>query len=284
MRLKKVISLGKEIYCRFRDDDVPALGAQLAYYLILAFFPFILLIVTLASLTPLAESQSLAGLYRFLPENIFQTAVKILGQARAVNKATVISFGTLLTLWASSGGTSAAITAINKAYDQEEKRPFWKVQLISILFTAVLAILLLVSIALPVFGEIAGVSFFEKIGYKGIFSTFWPVIRFVFPGITMFFVFIALYFYLPNRRLKLANTVPGAIFSTGGWILVSTGFSLYVRFFGNLSTIYGSVGGVILLLLWLYWSSVILLLGGELNAALVFKKEGRKKPRGKRYC
>lgn len=284
MSLKKVIGIIKEVYCRFKDDDVPALGAQLVYFLILAFFPFILLLVTLAGLTPLAENQSIAAISRFLPENVFQTAVKILREARIINKATVISTGTLVTLWAASGGTSAAITAINKAYDQEENRPFWKVQIMSVLFTASLALLLLFSFILLVFGEIAGESFFMEIGFSSFFRPLWSVIRFVFPGIITFCVFTALYFYLPNRRLKFSDTVPGAVFSTAGWVLVSMVFSFYVRHFGNVSSIYGSIGSVILLLIWLYWSSIILLLGGELNAALAFAKEGIKKPRGKRYC
>lgn len=277
MRIKKAFGLCREIYYRFRDDDVTALGAQLTYYMILAFFPFLLLLVTLAGLTPLAESQSIQSLARFFPENIFLTVTGIFKQARAVNKTTIFSFGTLLILWASSGGTSAAITAINKSYDQEENRPFWKVQFISILFTVALAIILLFSFVLLVFGELAGVSFFGKTTYKGFFIVFWSVIRFVLPAVIMFCVFIALYLYLPNKRLKLADTVPGAILSTTGWIILSTGFSLYVRFFGNLSSVYGSIGGVILLLMWLYWSSIILLLGGELNAALVFEKTGVKK-------
>lgn len=279
-----LLEIVKDMYCRFRDDDVPALGAQVTYYLILSFFPFLIFLIAIVSITPLTAEEAIGGLSKLLPENIMSLVEEVIRQARLSNRATFLSFSMLATLWASSNGTTAVIRAINKAYEQEENRPFWKVRGIAVLFTTALALLLLASAGLLVFGELFGSVSFSRYGLGDYFLSAWNFVRFIAPSLIMLLVFTALYLYTPNKRLRLKEAVPGAFFATGGWIIVSFVFSLYVRFFGNITTTYGSLGGIILLLLWLYWSSVILLLGGELNASLAFRKAGIKKPRGKKYC
>jgi membrane protein len=119
--------------------------------------------------------------------------------------------------------------------------------------------------------------------YPDGFDRFWSVLKYGFPVASMLVVFTLLYWMTPNRRLTLNEVIPGAVFTTLGWIVTSLLFSFYVNHFGNYSKTYGSLGGVIVLLIWLYISSIIVLLGGEINATLTFSREGRAKKVCKKF-
>ncbi|MFZ5989091.1 MAG: YihY/virulence factor BrkB family protein [Bacillota bacterium] len=260
----------RNIYLRFQDDDIPALAAQLTYYFILSFFPFLIFLITLVSFTPVTSEQALNDLSKIMPSSAYNIVSDIISQVVNSRRATFLSFGMLATIWASSNGMNAVIRGLNRAFDQKETRPFWKVRGLSVLATIALALTILFSFFLLVFGEIIGEQLFIFLGFSHIFKTVWTFIRYFIPLITMLLVFTLLYLFTPNRRLTLREVMPGSLFSTFGWILTSVLFSLYINNFGNFSRTYGSIGGVIALLIWLYWISIIILLGGELNATLAF--------------
>ena len=105
------------------------------------------------------------------------------------------------------------------------------------------------------------------------YQNLWNTGRYIFISSAVFLVFIILYRFIPSRRMRLTEVVPGSVFATLGWLLTSLGFAYYVDNFSNYSRFYGSIGGVVILLIWLYYSAVIILLGGELNAALAYEKK-----------
>lgn len=284
MKKIKLSTLAKDMYCRFRDDDIPALSAQLTYYFILSFFPFLIFLLTLASLTPIGSNELIEGLSKFLPESFMPLISQVIKQAQASHKMSFISLSMVVTFWGASNGTSAVRSAINKAYDQEEKRPFWKLTGLSLIFTAVLAIVLLAAFSLFVSGRYTGSKLFGILGADAHYRIWWYIIKFLLSPLTMLFVFLAIYIYIPNRRLKFTETLPGAIFACAGWMLLSYGFSIYIRFFGSMSSLYGNIGSIILFLIWLNWCGTVLVLGGELNASLYFFKNEIKKPERKKFC
>lgn len=184
----------------------------------------------------------------------------------------------LATIWAASNGVSAFIRGINKAYDQKESRSFWRIKAMSIVFTLALAIVLVFSFFMLVLGEMLWKFIFSYFGLPEIFRNIWTLIRHLIPLFTMFLVFVAAYVYIPNRPMTLKETIPGALFSTFGFITISLIFSYYVNNFGLYANTYGSIAGVIILLIWLYWSSIIIILGSEINAAIRYNiKEQHKK-------
>jgi membrane protein len=189
----------------------------------------------------------------------------------------------LATVWAASNGVNAIIKGLNKAYDEEETRPFWKVRGFSVIATLILAVVILVSMLMLVFGRIIGEYLFKWLDYPNAFPWIWSVIKLAIPLVALFGVFLLLYRVLPNRRLSWKDAVPGSLFTTLGWIVSSLLFSVYVNQFGNYAKTYGSLGGIIVLLIWLYWSSIIVLLGGEINATIAFSKEGKVKSAKKKY-
>ncbi|MGR6837323.1 YihY/virulence factor BrkB family protein [Syntrophomonas erecta] len=259
-----------ELYRRFQDDEVTALGAQLTYYLLLAFFPFLVFIITLLSYTTMPDSLALSlnSLARFLPTQAYAEVENIVLETLNARSQTLLSLGMIFTLWAASNGVNAIIRGINKAYGEKETRPFWKVRGIALFFTIALALVILFALVMLVLGRIMAYALFKSLGATHLFTRAWLIVRYLFPLAVMLIVFIFFYKFSANRQLSLKEVLPGALFTTIGWILSSLAFSFYINKFSNFTRIYGSLGGIMILLLWLYLSSIIILVGGELNAVL----------------
>lgn len=272
---KKVINYIKHIYIRFKDDDVPALGAQITYYLILSIFPFLLFLLNVLSYAPINTNEIIQQITTILPGGTGDIVVDVVNETLNAKSTTLLSIGMITTIWMSSNGISAIIKGLNKAYDKGEDRPFWKVKGIALLFTIGLTLIILFALLMLIFGELIGNYIFGFLGVAEIFSMIWSIIRYLVPFLVMVFIFSMLYKYVPNHRIKFNEVIPGAVFSTLGWIITSQLFSIYVNNFGNYARVYGSLGGIIILLIWLYLSSMIILLGGEINATVVYMHKSR---------
>jgi membrane protein len=281
--MKQFISDIRNLIFRFRDDDIPALGAQLAYSLLLAFFPFLIFLMTVIAYSSIKSETILLSLQAILPSEVFILIKNTVVEVVDSKYGHLLSVSLIFTVLAASNGFKAVIKGLNKAYDEQEERGFFKIQLISILCTFALAFVILATFTLLVFGNILGNYFTVRFGYSRVFKDLWDLIRYVFTLLDMIFVFSALYRYTPCRRMSWLEVLPGALFSTLGWLVVSIGFSYYVDNFARYSKIYGSIGAVIILMTWLFLSSVIIILGGELNATLAFDRQGREKPKCKKY-
>ncbi len=283
MRFAKLVKCVKNLYFRFYDDEVPALGAQLAYYFLLAFFPFLIFLMTLVGFSPVSGEEVLQMASHIFPETVFLLIRDNISLVADYKNSGLLSFGIITTLWAASNGVGAVIRGLNKAYDEEEVRPFWKVKGEAILFTVALVVVIVFTFLLLIFGRNVWQYLSTWLGLPEDVYRAWNVLRYGVMLIMMIIVFAALYHYTPNRILTWREVMPGAIFATFGWVLTSLGFACYVNNFTNYSKIYGSIGGVIVLLIWLFISAMIVLLGGELNATLAFDREGKEKPKGKKY-
>lgn len=264
----------KLMYTRFSERDMTALGAQMAYYWILALFPLLLFLLAFLSFLNLSEQQFLDSFLPLLPESTAATVSSILQEATENKSQTMLSIGMLTTIWAASNGVNAIIKGLNKAFDVKENRPFWKVRGLSVLLTLGLAITILLAIGVLVFGRrISTIAH----NYSDVVEILWSPAAYVVPLLAILLVFIAIYYFAPNCRHRLRDTFPGALFTTIGWVATSLIFSIYVNNFSNYSATYGSIGGIIALLVWLYISSIIILVGGELNAVLLHVRKADKK-------
>jgi len=267
----------KDIIKRIKIHEVPSLAAQLAYYLLLSMFPFLLFLISLAGHMPVTGEHVIDELGRILPDNTFETIRQILAEI-TTGRNTAFSFSLVTSLWAASKGVNALIRGLNKAYDINESRPFWKTRVISVLYTLGLAILLIITMVFIVLGKPIGDYISDTFGLPPrFFNTVWNWIRHVTPVLAMIITLAALYYFIPDKRLSLRTTFPGAVFTTVVWMVLSVAFSFYVNNFSSYSKVYGSIGGIIVLLIWLYWISMIILIGGEINAALVHHHSSRKR-------
>ena len=273
----------KELLCRVIDDDITALAAQLAYDLLLSFFPFLLLLISMLGYSNLQSTDVLVYLQRIMPKSTFDLIYTTVISVLDSTSGHLLSLSIIGTIWSGSSGFRAVIKGLNKAYDEEETRPYWKIIAISILFMLGLVIAIIVGVALVVFGQMIGKVIASHLNLSSSFILNWDIIRYLVSLCGMAFTFAALYHFTPCRRLTWKEVLPGAIVSTLGWLISSLGFAYYVNGFSNYSSIYGGIGAVIVLMLWLYITSVIILLGGEVNALLAFEKEGKVKPKCKKY-
>jgi len=261
----------------FQRDDALGIAAQLAYYLILAIFPFILVLVSLLGTfgSEGLASEVLTYFRQVMPEQAYEiirtfTVNIISGEAEAPG---LFTFGILFTIWAASGAFAALINALNRAYDVEETRPFWKVRGIAILMTLGLSVLVLVGVLLLVLGPQIGTAIANVFGLEETFLLVWDIARW--PAALFFMVFTValLYYFAPDANQPFRWITPGGLIGVLLWVLASVAFNYYVSNFGSYNKTYGSIGAVIVLLLYLYISSLTVLFGATLNATLVRMKE-----------
>jgi len=257
-----------QLYQRFKEHQLTALAAQLTFYLVLAFFPFLIFLITLLSYFPVANDMPLDQLASIMPWDAYVQVRKIIEETLQARSNTLLSIGMIITIWAASTGVSALISGINKAHCDKETRSFWKVRGLSLLFTLGLALIILFALVMLVLGRIMGESLFATLGADHYFTRIWRYLRYLIPLVTMLLVFNLLYRFSPNLRLSSREVLPGSILASLGWIITSSVFAWYVEHFADYTLIYGSLGGIIILLIWLYLSSVVILVGGELNAVL----------------
>jgi membrane protein len=284
LKKRKYRELLKDLYSRFNNDDLRSIGAQITFFLLLSLFPFLIFLINLLSFTTIVNlKENIEVLKSLMPSNAYTLLKDIINQTIANRSGTLLSFGMLFTLWSSTSGVTSIIGGINRAYDQEETRSFWKILSVSLFFTIELAIVIIFSLILIVFGKSLGIYLFHYFGFSVSFLVIWNSVRFIIAFTTLILVFISLYYTVPNRRISFKEAFPGSLFTSVGWVIISIAFSYYANNFGNYRNLYGSLGGIIALLTWIYLSSIVILIGAEINASLMFSKIGRKKEKAKRY-
>jgi membrane protein len=260
------------------DDGVTDLAASVTYYSILALFPFLLFVVALASvvISPSDAERLVEQLGQVAPGD----ATRILGdrirELGGQQNVSLLGFGALGAIWAASGGINGLIGALNRCYDVREGRPFWKVRGIAILMTLVAGGLALVAALVAV----AAAPLADRIGGPIGMAIGW--LRLPVAGLIMMFLWALLYYVLPDVEQKFKFITPGSAAGVVVWVLASWGFSRYVSNFGSYDKTYGPLGGVIVLLLWMWLSSVIVLLGAETNALLEHASPDGKRKGAKR--
>lgn len=277
--LTSLISLTalKRTALEFQKNDGMGLAAQLAYYLILALFPLILVLFSvLGTFSSPDLASSLLGYFsQVLPGQVYSLIEAYMGGILSGDNGApgLLSFGILGTLWAASGAFSALINALNRAYGVEESRPFWKVKLLAILMTLALSGIVLAAVILLVFGPQIGEAISGYFGLSTVFDMTWNVLRWVVALLFLIVTVALVYYVAPDVEQPLRWITPGGVVGVLLWVLASLGFSFYVGNFGSYDETYGSIGAVIVLLLYLYISSLAILFGAELNATLVRMKE-----------
>lgn len=258
----------KELFQRIKDVDVPGLGAQLAFFFLLSIFPLLIFLVTLLPYLALSRDEIFSYLEEVVPAEVYVLIESTLEEILTNQNTGLLSFGILATIWSASLGMDALIKSLNLSYKVAENRPLLIARGMSILMTILLIFILIVALALPVFGEQLGLLIFSFLGLEEGFLAIWNSIRFTIPGIITFVACAIIYWLAPNVKMNILSALGGAAFAAIGWLATSYLFSIYISNFGNFSATYGSIGGVIILMLWLYISAMILIVGGQINAVM----------------
>lgn len=276
IKKKPFIFLDQIIY-RFIDHLVIGSAAELTYFLVLSIFPFLIALLNIISFTSLVRTEFILDIMRYIPSDIETIIENFVNNLNVGSSESLLSIAVLGAIISASTGFRAIMRALNKAYECGESRNFIKKIGISIFFTVILVLIILVVFLALVLGELIGKFLFQFIYLESFFLTAWEYMRYIISFVFMILAFALMYKYSPNidegDSIKLTSTLPGAIFASLGWIFLSLIFSFYVSNFGSYSVTYGSLGGVIIMLVWLFISSIVIILGGEINATLKILKQ-----------
>jgi len=265
-----------ELGHRFMHHRVKDVAAQLAFWSLLAVFPFSIFLLTVIGYIPLEglDRQILRFIYDVMPLDaarlVDHTVHEVLGRQRGT-----LLIGSLAGwVWSAAGGMGTTTHAINVAYGVTESRGFWHRRILSIGLTvgAVGAIIISTSGILigPNLVKVAG----EWLGLGKSYHQLWRLLRWPMVVVSLMFMLSCLYHYLPDRKRAFRVFTPGAIVGLSAWILTSVAFNAYVHRFHAYAKTYGTLGGAIILLMWLYLSALIIVMGAELNAGLERLRDG----------
>mgnify|MGYP000144327784 CR=1 FL=1 len=280
----RVSTLARRVWDEINADDVWGYAAQLAYYFLFSLFPFFIFLAALLAYIPIPDlmEQIMALLGQLLPGTVLDMVKDNVLELVTQPRGGLLSFGILLALWTAASGIAAMTDSLNRAYGVKEGRAFWKVRLVAVSLTIGLAALMLASMALLIFGSELGSLVAAKVGLGAAFDTAWEFARWPIIVFLMMFGAALIYYFAPDVEQEWRWITPGSVFAVLAWILMSLVFTWYVDNFGNYSVTYGSIGAVIVLLTWMYFTGFFLLVGGEINAEIEHAATSGKAPGKKR--
>ncbi len=270
---KKII---KKVIWKINKDDIPGLSAQFSYYLIIALFPLLIILIYVYGLYAPSLFLNLKTLNIIIPEEIYTVFSKIAVVAVEDFNTPFIPFSIIVILWAASLGSIGAIKGINKSYGITESRGYIKLRLSGLIFT----IFFILSIQLALILIVAGnyfLSLIQKIiQCPNFILSFISFFRVIISIVLLTLIFSFVYKFAPSIKVKYRSVIPGSIFSSIGWIITSFIFSIYISNSSYYSNIYGSLSGIFILIVWLYLSGFIFLCGSEINAVISKEKDNRR--------
>jgi membrane protein len=290
-----LVDFAKLTYKEMNEDHVMAFAGNLTYKGLFAVFPFFTFLLSLLGI--------------FNADNLVKTTVDQLsgvvpesatsfveGQLLGITNSqaeSAFTFGAIvsiaLALWGVSGAFRSVMEAMNVMYSVEEDRPFWKVYGLSIFMSLAVVVLLVGALVLVVFGESIGVAVADLVGLGSVFATLWSILQWPVVACVVLFAFSLIYYFAPAAQQRFRWISPGSIIAFVFWLIFSLLFSLYASTVGGESynETYGSLAGVIVLMLYVYYSALIMLVGAEMNQVIEWhipggKNEGDKAPEDER--
>jgi membrane protein len=273
------VALARQAVTDFVGDDMMTYAAALAYHVLFSLFPFIIFLIALLAFLNLSDFfdwlRQQAQI--FLPEQAIQPVDQVIAQLRQ-QQGGLLSFGVIVALWSASAGVRATMHALNVAYNVQEGRPSWKLYLLSVLYTVGIAAMLIIAALLLALGPQTMQWLAYQIGLEEAFVTLWTWLRWPVVVLLLSLAVAAVYYVAPDVEQRFRFITPGAIISVFSWIAASLAFNYYVRNFANYNAMYGSIGTIIVLLLYFFISSAVLLFGAEVNAVIEHHAPEGKQP------
>ena len=263
----KLIEFIKKLWKRYVSHNVAATSAQIAYYWILAFFPFLIFILTLLSYTRIPTDIFINNLSKVVPVALVPFIENTITQFISYRSTTLLSVGVLVSLWSGVTAVNAMVRGIHLAYNSRYVRPFWLARLSGIGYTILLALLIIVMMVGMVFGDRIGSYLIYSLEMNtGVFMPLWNLGRRIMTPIALLIILYIIYTFVPRKYIRYKNVWPGTLLASLGWYIFTLFFSIYIDNYSKYNQLYGSIGSIFILLIWLYASCMLLLLGAEVNA------------------
>lgn len=266
------IQLGKRVWHEINHDEVFTRSAALSYYFFSSLIPMVFFLMAMlglfASQSQHLQNKLLGYAGRVMPPEAFTLIQKTLKEISISSSGLKMAFGLGLSLWAGAGGMSSIIDALNRCYNVNENRPFWKRKLVALGLTVAIAVLTICALVIVLYGGDIAESVGGHIGLSSIAVVTWKVVQW---PVAFFFVlwsFALIYYWGPDTEQDWQWITPGSLAGVLVWIGASVLFRVYLHFFNSYSKSYGSLGAVMVLLLWLYITGLAILIGGEINSEI----------------
>ncbi len=265
--------LGKRVWSEIKQDDVFGDAAKLAYYFLLALFPLLIFLTSTIGLVVGSGTgirHAFFGyLARVMPSSAFQLIDTTMYEVTNASGAGKLSFGILTALWAASNGMGAITQSLNAAYDLKETRPWWKQRAVAVALTLALSVLIIAALVIVFAGGKIADLLAASYGLGVIFTVVWKILQWPIALAFMLLAFALIYYFAPDLRDQDWKWItPGSSLGVALWLMVSFALKGYLHFFDSYSKTYGSLGAVIVLMLWLYLTGLAVLVGGEVNSEI----------------
>lgn len=274
---KKVFTFFDKLIYRVLAHDTLSYGGSLTYFLILSIFPFLISLINAINFSGILDPAYIYRLLDVLPGEIQEIIRNFLKELHMSSSGSFFTISFVAGLFTASTAVFKLMKIINQSYGFVESRGFLTQRLIALFFTLALILMIFLLVLTQIFGQIIYVNIMSHLGIENIyFDKLWSIAKNGIPLAYMLVTFILLYKFSPSRSrenmVTIKSVLPGSIFATLGLIIASLGFNFYVSSFGKYSITYGSLGGIIVFLIWLYLLSTIILIGAEVNSTLYSMK------------
>lgn len=264
-----VMKLVRKAFGEFLDDDMTTYASALAYQVFFSIFPFILFLIALLGFLRLEDFFEWLRQHAqmMLPPEASEQVNKVIADLQK-EQGRLLSLGVIVALWSASAAVRATMHALNVAYNVRESRPAWKLYPLSLIYTVGLAAMMIAAAAMLTVGPQAVQWVAQQVGLEQIFVTLWAWLRWPAALLILTLAVAIIYYVAPDVKQKFRLISPGAILAIAVWVAASLGFKLYVTNFADYNATYGSIGAIIVLLLYFFISSAVLLFGAEINATI----------------
>ncbi|HZQ23491.1 MAG TPA: YihY/virulence factor BrkB family protein [Terriglobales bacterium] len=265
--------LAKRVWQQINEDNVLGRASELAYNFLLSIFPLLLFLLALFGLFASRGTELKSNLFfhlsQVLPPAAYQLVTKTITEVANNTGSGKLTFGLLFALWSASGGMTTMISVLDEAYGVRESRSWIKVHLVAIGLTIAISVLVLAALAIVLLGGWLAPFLGAKFGMGPVFVVGWKILQYVAALCFIILSFALIYYFAPDVREQHWYWItPGSVVGVGLWILASFAMRMYLHFFNSYSRTYGSLGAVIILLLWFYVTGLAFLIGGETNSEI----------------
>jgi membrane protein len=259
--MKKLKKISTTFMEKFNENNVTLLAASLSYYFLLAIFPLLIVGFAIIPYFNISPDEAMNFFTDLLPSEIASLFQDNIVNLVETPRGGLLTVGIIGALWSASNGINAFIKSSNEAYDVEETRSFFVVRGISLLLTIGMIISVAVAMILPVFGDVILQLISSITGISTGMEIILQISRYVISLLVLTVFIMALYRFAPNEKIPFKHILPGALTASLLWQVISLGFSIYVSNFANYSATYGSLGGIIVLMIWFFLTGLILIIG-----------------------
>lgn len=261
--LRKSYLIWKNFSAQMKKRNISAYAASIAFFFFLSIVPMLIVICSIIPYTPLTEENLVEAVTDVVPEQVDPLAESLISDVYD-KSAGIMSVAIIATIWSAAKGVMALMCGLNAVNGVEEKRNYFVIRGIASLYTVVMLVIVILSLFLNVFGNQLVNLALHRFPLLRKFVSFVMNFRFLVVWAVLTLLFAAIYAYVPDKKLKFREQIPGAVFSAVVWSVFSWGFSIYITY-GNPYGIYGSLSIIIIVLLWMYFCMYIVMIGAYLN-------------------